>query len=67
MERYCEVVAAIKVKTSNKKGRHLSTKQAIHLLDEHGINTPDGFIKLSHSLLSKTTVNRYLKSAGNSI
>ena len=25
LERYCEVIAALKVRTSNKKGRHLST------------------------------------------
>lgn len=31
MERFCEVVAAIKVRTSNKKGRHLSTAEAIRL------------------------------------
>src|SRR5271168_4240180 len=25
MERYCEIVAALKLRTTNKKGRHLST------------------------------------------
>ncbi len=28
LERYCELVAALKVRTSNKKGRHLSTGNA---------------------------------------
>jgi hypothetical protein len=64
MERYCELVAAVKIRTSNKKGRHLSTQQAVVLLEEHGIHTPEGFIKLPQSLLSKTTVNRYLKQWG---
>ena len=34
MERYCELIAAVKMRTSNKKGRHLSTQQAIMLLEE---------------------------------
>jgi hypothetical protein len=38
MERYCEVVAALKVRTSNAKGRHLSTAQAIRLLEEFGVD-----------------------------
>ena len=29
MERYAEIVAALKIRTSNKKGRHLSTARAI--------------------------------------
>ena len=28
-ERFCEVIAALKIRTSNKKGRHLSTVQGI--------------------------------------
>lgn len=39
LERYCEIIAAIKIRTSNGKGRHLSTVQAIRLLEEDGINT----------------------------
>ena len=33
LERYCEVIAAIKIRTSNRKGRHLSTVEAIRLLE----------------------------------
>jgi putative transposase len=29
MERYCEVIAAMKLRTSNKQGRHLSTAEAL--------------------------------------
>ncbi len=39
---YCELIAAIKVRTSNKKGRHLSTGEAIRLIEEFGVETPDG-------------------------
>ena len=64
MQRYCEIIAAMKERTSNKKGRHLSTGRAIELLEEHGIHTPDGFVQPPTGLLSKPTVNRYLKSWG---
>ena len=64
MERYCELIAAIKMRTSNKKGRHLSTHQAIRLLEEHGIHTPEGCIKVPQSVLTIPTVNRYLKKWG---
>ena len=62
--RYCEVIAALKIRTSNKQGRHLSTVQAIRLLEEHGINTDNGHIIAPPGLLKKTTVNRYLKQWG---
>jgi transposase len=64
MEQYCELVAAIKVRTSNKKGRHLSTAEAIRLMEEFGIETPQGLIELPKAVLKKTTVNRYLHQWG---
>jgi hypothetical protein len=64
LERYCEIIAAIKIRTSNRKGRHLSTVQAIRLLEEDGINTPDGHVTVPVGLLKPTTVNRYLKKWG---
>lgn len=64
LERYCEVIAAIRVRTSNRQGRHLSTGEAIRLLEEHGIHTPDGHIQAPVDLLKTTTVNRYLKQWG---
>lgn len=64
LERYCEVIAALKVRTSNKKGRHFSTGRAIQLLEEEGINTPDGHLQAPQGLLKKSTVNRYLKKWG---
>jgi hypothetical protein len=64
LERYCEVIAALKIRTSNRKGRHLSTVQAIRLLEEQGINTPDGHLQAPPGLLKKTTVNRYLQQWG---
>ena len=64
MERYCELIAAIKMRTSNKKGRHLSTAESIHLLEKFGIETPDGLVQATEGSLNKTTVNRYLQQWG---
>jgi hypothetical protein len=64
LERYCEVIAALKIRTSNRQGRHLSTVRAIRLLEEQGIDTPEGYLQAPLGLLKKTTVNRYLKQWG---
>jgi len=64
MERYCEVVAAFKIRTCNKKGRHISTERAIELLEEYGMETPDGFLQPPKGVLTRPTVNRYLKAWG---
>jgi len=64
MEYYCELIAAIKVRTSNKKGRHLSTGEAIRLIEEFGVETPEGLIKAQKSMFKTTTVNRYLRQWG---
>ena len=64
LERYCELIAAIKVRTSNKKKRHLSTGEAIRLLEEFGLETPDGFVQAPKGRLTRTTVNRYLQQWG---
>lgn len=64
LERYCEIIAALKVRTSNRKGRCLSTVQSIRLLSEYGVETPDGFVKAPPKILNTTTVNRYLREWG---
>jgi hypothetical protein len=64
MERYCEIIAAFKVATTNKKGRHLSTKRALQILVEHGIETPQGLVRPPPDLLSAGTVNRYMRAWG---
>jgi len=46
MKQLCEVIAALKVRTTNLKQRHLSTGRAIELLVETGIETPDGLLKI---------------------
>jgi hypothetical protein len=64
LERYCEIIAALKLRTSNKKGRHLSTNRAIELLEGEGVETPDGLVRISPGMLTRTTVNRYLRDWG---
>lgn len=34
LERYCELIAALKLRTTNKQGRHLSTQRAIEILEQ---------------------------------
>jgi len=46
MERYCELIAAMKVRTCNRKGRCLSTGETIRLLEEFGVETPEGLVKV---------------------
>src|SRR6202047_2921465 len=64
MAYYCELIAALKFRTSNKKGRHLSTGEAIRLIEEFGVETPDGLIKAQKSTFKTTAVNRYLRQWG---
>jgi len=60
LERYCELIAALKLRTTNKQGRHLSTRKAIQLMEDFGVETPQGLIRAPKGLLSRTTVNDYL-------
>lgn len=61
---YCRLIAALKLRTSNKKNKHLSTKACIEILENHGVEAEHGFIKAPKGLLKKTTINRYLKQWG---
>lgn len=64
MDRYVEIVAALKIRTSNKKGRHLSTARAIRLLEEDGVETPEGLVRAPPGLLKRATVDRVLRASG---
>jgi hypothetical protein len=61
LERYGELIAALKLRTTNKQGRHLSTQRAIEILEQYGVETPQGFIRAPQGILHKTTVNVYLR------
>ena len=64
MERYAEIIAALKIRTSNKKGRHLSTARAIRLLEEDGVETPEGLVRAPVGLLKRPTIDRLLRASG---
>ncbi|MDD5269383.1 MAG: hypothetical protein PHO08_20085 [Methylococcales bacterium] len=64
MRHYCELIAALKLRTTSKKGRHLSTKACIELLEKSGIETTEGLVKVEPGLLKLSTVSRYLKQWG---
>jgi transposase-like protein len=64
MERYAEIVAALKVRTSNEKGCRLSTGRAIELLEDTGVETPDGLVRAPKGLLKRPTLDRFMRSAG---
>lgn len=64
MERYAEIVAALKIRTTNKKGRHVSTARAIEFLETDGVETPEGLVKVAPGLLKRATIDRLLRASG---
>ncbi|EKG33617.1 phage integrase family site specific recombinase [Pseudomonas avellanae BPIC 631] len=60
LERYCELIAALKIRTTNKQGRHLSTRRAIELLEDYGVETEQGLVRAPKGILTRSTVNEYL-------
>jgi hypothetical protein len=67
MERYAEIVAALKIRTLNKQGRHLSTARAIRLLEEDGVALRVSIMRASHARLHQYGFRRSVRtSSGNS-
>lgn len=64
IERWCEIVAAMQARTTNQKGRCLSTARALEILVEHGIETPEGLRKLDAGRLTASTLNRHMRRLG---
>jgi hypothetical protein len=64
IQLWCELVAAVKKSTTNRKGRHLSTARALELLEKHGVHTPDGHRQLPPGLLTISTLNRHMRRLG---
>ncbi|WP_409029634.1 hypothetical protein [Janthinobacterium sp. CG_23.3] len=65
LERYCELIAALKLRTTNKAGRHLFTGRAIELMEDYGVETIQGLVKAPKGLLRRPTVNRHLSHCGS--
>ena len=64
IERWCEIVAAMKKSTTNRKGRHLSTARALKLVKEHEGHKPEVRRKLSPGLLTISMLNRHMRRLG---
>ncbi len=64
MLMYCRLIAALKIRTSNKNNRHLSTPKCIEILELHGVETTSGLVKAPIGLLKRSTVNRYITQWG---
>jgi hypothetical protein len=64
MTRYCELIAALRFRTTNKKGRQLSILECIRLLEQCGVETKQGLIVAPKGLLKRSTVSRYIKRWG---
>ena len=64
LERSLELIAALKVRTSHGKGRHLSTREASRVLENYGVDTTAGRVQAPKGLLKTPTVNAYLKAWG---
>jgi hypothetical protein len=61
IKKYCELIAALKLRTTNKKGRHLSNSACIRILENYGIETESGLVKAPVGLLKKSTISFYLR------
>ncbi len=65
IEWWCEVVAAMKSRTTNRQGRRLSTRRILEIVTEHGVETPDrGLVKLPAGRLVASTLNRHMRQLG---
>jgi hypothetical protein len=56
-----ELIAALKLRTTNKQGRHLSTQRAIEILEQYGVETAQGLRRAPQGVLHKTTINVYVR------
>jgi hypothetical protein len=56
MLSYCELIAALKIRSTNRKGKQLSTPRAIGILEDHGVDAEGKRIMAPKGLLTKPTV-----------
>ncbi len=64
LDLYCQIIAALKLRTRNKKGRQMSTVRAIEVLEKFGVETPNGLVKAPKGILNRSLVNRHLNELG---
>jgi transposase InsO family protein len=64
MKKYCKLIAALKLRSTNKKGRHLSNAACIRILEDYGIEMGNELIKAPKGLLKTSTISFYLRRFG---
>jgi hypothetical protein len=64
IEGWCEIIAAMKVRTTNRKTERAAIFRILELLVEHGVETPDGLQKLAPGRLTASTINRHMRRLG---
>ena len=64
MRRYCEVIAAMRLRAQNKKKHKISIPRCINLLETTGVYLENDLIILPKGVLKKSTINRYLSIWG---
>ncbi len=57
---YCQLIAAMKIRSMNGKKHMLSTARCIKFLEDDGVTVKDQIIKVPKNLLKVSTVNNYL-------
>ncbi len=60
LHHYCQLIAAMKIRSMNSKKHLLSTAQCIKFIEEDGVVVKNITIKAPQNLLKVSTVNRYL-------
>ena len=64
--RWVEIVAAVKIASRNRKGRHLSTERAIELAEE-GVYLDGRFEQVPKGTLRRASCDRWMQKLGISI
>lgn len=64
MQKYCKLIAALKLRSTNKRGRHLSNSACIRILEDFGIETGGELVRVPKGLLKTSTVSFYLRRFG---
>jgi transposase InsO family protein len=64
MQKYCKLIAALKLRSTNKRGRHLSNSACIRILEDFGIETGGELVKVRKGLLKTSTISFYLRRFG---
>lgn len=64
MKMYCEVIAAMRLRSKNKKRHGISVPRCINLLETTGVFIGNDLIILPKGVLKKSTINRHLLRFG---